>query len=237
MLEIKNLNAGYEDLQILKDVSLKIELGKIAVLMGPNGAGKTTLLRSIFNLTNITGGQIFFRAKEITKSPTHQLIEHGIAYLPQGRINFSTLTVQENLELGGYHLEDKGVLEKNIKKIYGEFPDLKQKKNQHAFSLSGGQQQMLALARSLIQEPEMLLLDEPSLGLSPKLIKETFTRIKEINDHFKTTMIIVEHNIKSVLGIADTGFIMANGEIVTQGPAKELKNKDIMRDVFLGKLE
>ncbi|MFC1598767.1 ABC transporter ATP-binding protein [Patescibacteria group bacterium] len=234
ILEIKNLKAGYEDIPVLKEVDLELEQDKIAILMGPNGAGKTTLLKSIFNQTNITGGQIFFEGKEITKMPTHGLLEMGIAYVPQGRINFSDLTVEENLLMGAYHLEDKDVIKKNVEKIYEEFPDLKTKKKELAFSLSGGQQQMLAIGRALVNRPRLLLLDEPSLGLSPKLVKKTFAKIKEINQKFDTTILIVEHNIKSVLEMADYGYIMVDGQIETHGAAKELKGSAIMKKVFLG---
>ena len=237
ILEIKNLKAGYDDLPVLKEVSLELAQDKIYILMGPNGAGKSTLLKAIFNQVEITGGQIFFEGKEMTKLPTHKLIELGIAYVPQGRINFSNLTVEENLVMGAYHLEDKEVIKKNIAKILDEFPDLRAKRKQLAYSLSGGQQQMLAIARALVNSPKLLLLDEPSLGLSPKLVKETFIKIKEINQKFHATVLIVEHNIKSVLQIADYGFIMVDGEIEASGDVEKIKNSDIMKKVFLGTLD
>jgi branched-chain amino acid transport system ATP-binding protein len=234
ILAIKNLKAGYQDVPVLNDVDMELVQNKIGILMGPNGAGKTTLLKSIFNQADITGGQIFFEGKEITKLPTYKLLEMGLAYVPQGRINFSDLTVEENLLMGAYHLEDKEVIIKSIDKIYEEFPDLKIKKNQLAFSLSGGQQQMLAIGRALVNRPRLLLLDEPSLGLAPKLVKETFAKIKEINQKFGTTVLIVEHNIKSVLEIADFAFIMVDGQIEAHGEAQEIKKSDIMKKVFLG---
>jgi branched-chain amino acid transport system ATP-binding protein len=234
ILEIKNLKAGYGDIPVLREVSLELEQDKIGILMGPNGAGKTTLLKSIFNQTDINGGQVFFEGKEITQMPTHNLMELGISYVPQGRINFSDLTVEENLLMGAYHLEDKKVIRKNIDKIYEEFPDLKVKKKELAFSLSGGQQQMLAIGRALVNRPRLLLLDEPSLGLSPKLVRQTFTKIKEINQKFDTSILIVEHNIKSVLKMADFGYIMVDGQIEAQDEAKKLKGSPIMKKVFLG---
>lgn len=234
ILEIKNLKANYGDIPVLQEVSLELEQDKIGILMGPNGAGKTTLLKSIFNQTDIKAGQIIFEGKDITNLPTHQLLELGIAYVPQGRINFSDLTVEENLLMGAYHLEDKEVIKQNIAKIYDEFPDLLAKKKQLAFSLSGGQQQMLAIGRALVNRPRLLLLDEPSLGLSPKLVKETFAKIKEINQKFDTTILIVEHNIKSVLEMADYGYIMVEGKIEAQDEASKLKNSPIMKKVFLG---
>jgi branched-chain amino acid transport system ATP-binding protein len=234
ILAIKNLKAGYQDVPVLNDVDMELVQNKIGILMGPNGAGKTTLLKSIFNQDDITGGKIIFEDKDITKLPTHRLLEMGIAYVPQGRINFSDLTVEENLLMGAYHLEDKEVINKNIAKIYEEFPDLKVKKHQLAYALSGGQQQMLAIGRALVNRPRLLLLDEPSLGLSPKLVKEAFAKIKEINQKFGTTILIVEHNIKSVLEIADFAFIMVDGQIEAHGDAQEIKKSDIMKKVFLG---
>jgi len=237
ILEIKNLNAGYADLPVLKEVDLELAQDRIYILMGPNGAGKSTLLKSIFNQTNIKSGKIFFAGQDITKMPTHKLIELGLAYVPQGRINFSNLTVEENLLMGAYHLEDKEVIQKNIAKIYEEFPDLKVKKKQLAYSLSGGQQQMLAIGRALVNRPRLLLLDEPSLGLSPKLVKEVFVKIKEIKEKFHATILIVEHNIKSVLQIADYAFIMVDGEIEAKDEAAKIKNREVMKKVFLGVLD
>ena len=234
ILAIKKLIAGYDDMPVLREVNLELEQDKISILMGPNGAGKSTLLKSVFNQTDIKGGKIIFEGKDITKLPTHELLELGISYVPQGRINFDDLTVEENLLMGAYHLEDKEIIKKNIAKIYKEFPDLLVKKKQLAYALSGGQQQMLAIGRALVNNPRLLLLDEPSLGLSPKLVKETFKKIKEINQKFHTTVLIVEHNIKSVLEIADYGFIMVEGKIEAADEAQKIKNSDIMKKVFLG---
>jgi len=234
ILEIKNLKANYGDIPVLREVSLELAKNKIGILMGPNGAGKTTLLKSIFNQTEIKDGQIFFEGKEITKLATHKLLELGIAYVPQGRINFSDLTVEENLLMGAHHLENKDVIKKNIAKIYEEFPDLKVKKKHLAYTLSGGQQQMLAIGRALVNRPRLLLLDEPSLGLSPKLVKQTFAKIKQINQKFDTTILIVEHNIKSVLEMADFGYIMVDGQIEIQEEAQKLIGAQVMKKVFLG---
>lgn len=237
MIKIYNLNAGYEDLQVLKDVSLELEPGSISVLMGPNGAGKSTLLKSIFNLVEINSGKIEFLNQNITRLPTHELLEVGIAYVPQGRINFGVLTVNDNLLLGAYHIEDRDLVHKNLEQIYGEFPILKEKQNQHAFSLSGGQQQTLALARALMNLPKLLLLDEPSLGLAPKLVKAVFQKIKEINQKFETTILIVEHNLKSVLDIADFGFVMVGGEIIAHDTCQRLKHSEVLKKVFVGTYE
>lgn len=182
MLTISKLYGGYGDLPVLKDVSIDLEPGSITVLMGPNGAGKSTLLKSIFNLADVTAGSIEFLEEPITGLPTHSLIELGIAYVPQGKINFGTLSVEDNLLIGAYHISDAEVIAANLEQVYDEFPVLKHKRNEYAFSLSGGQQQMLAIGRALMNLPKLLLLDEPSLGLSPKLVKQTFKTLGSINE-------------------------------------------------------
>lgn len=234
MLKITKLNAGYEDLLVLKDVSLELEPGTISVLMGPNGAGKSTLIKSIFDLAKVTSGKIKFLEEDITHLPTHDLLELGIAYVPQGKINFDTLTVEENLLMGAHQLRHKEVIAKNLGQIYQQFPVLKTKRDQYAFALSGGQQQMLALGRAMINLPKLLLLDEPSLGLSPKLVKETFARIKSINEELGITILIVEHNLKSAFHIADQGFVLFNGKLVSSGSAEALAKSKILDKVFVG---
>ncbi len=234
MLQIKNLNAGYEDLPVLRGVNMEIMAGEVVALMGPNGAGKSTLLKSIFNLTEIKSGEILFEGKNIVGLKPHQLTGIGIYYLPQGRINFNDMTVRENLEIS---IINKGreVVSKNLEQVYCQFPILREKQNKYAYTLSGGQQQMLALGRAMMQDPEVLLLDEPSLGLSPKLVKEIFRKIKELNQKFNVTILIVEHNIKSVLDICNRGYVMRSGEIVFYADAQKLKSPEIMDEVFFGK--
>ena len=236
MLNISKLNAGYNDLQVLKDVDLSLTAGTISILMGPNGAGKSTLLKSIYNLTKITSGKIEFKQKEITHEPPYNLLKQGVAFVPQGKINFSILNVRDNLILG--HIgNDKSLLKNKLEEIFNQFPVLKKKQNDYAFALSGGEQQMLAIGRALMSSPKLLLMDEPSLGLSPKLVKELFSTIQEIKNKFKTTILIVEHNIKSVMEIADFCYIMDQGKIIASGPADKLKNDPIMKKVFVGTLE
>lgn len=237
MLTIANLCAGYEDLPVLKDVSLTLPPGTISALLGPNGAGKSTLLKAVFGLVKITSGSIRSAGEELIGLPAYRLIAYGIVYVPQGKINFSTLSVRANLRLGAYTVKDKHVLQKKMSVVYDQFPVLKERSATLAFKLSGGQQQMLALGRALMQDPKLLLLDEPSLGLAPKLIKEIFQTIKNINRRLGTTILVVEHNIKSVLDIADFGFIMANGRIIAAGTTANLRRSDALRQVFVGELE
>lgn len=237
MLKINHLNAGYGDLKILKDINLELNCGSISVLMGPNGAGKSTLLKSVLNLTNITSGQVYFKNQEITRWLTHRLIKLGIAFVSQGKINFGTLSVKDNLLLGALHLKNKTEVGERLIKIFEQFPILLEKEKDLAFTLSGGQQQMLAIARALMSAPEMMLLDEPSLGLAPKSVRELFQKIQEIKRTFGTTILIVEHNLKSLLDVADYGYVMVAGEIVAHDTCQILKNSDIMKQVFVGKLE
>src|SRR3989338_1885658 len=202
MLSIKNLEAGYGKMQILFDINLSIKPNEIAVLIGPNGAGKSTLLKSIFNLIDVYKGSIIFKNKDITKTPTHELIELGISYVPQGRQVFNSLTVKENLEMGAFLTKEKELVEKRMDEVLDvHFPDLRKKIDDYAFALSGGQQQMLAIGRALMQDPQLLLLDEPSLGLAPKVMKELFKKIVKIKEE-GVAIIIVEQNAKQATKIA-----------------------------------
>lgn len=235
MLKISQLNAGYEDLKVLRDTNLELEKGKVGVLMGPNGAGKSTLLKSIFNLVKIESGTIEFDGQNLVGLPTHMLLQRGIAFVPQGKINFSTLTVEENLQIPTLHL--RGVKWAGLENVYRQFPVLKDRRKELAFRLSGGQQQMLALGRAMMTTPKLLLLDEPSLGLAPKLIKEVFAKVRAINREFGTTVLIVEHNIKSVLDIADFGYIMVQGQVIAADVATSLKHSPVLQKVFVGEFE
>lgn len=237
LLSLDKVHAGYGDLQILRDVSLSLEAGQLAVLMGPNGAGKSTLLKSIFHQTRITGGTITFEGIDITGWPTHKLLAQGVAFVPQGKINFGMLTVEENLLLGGHLIAQSTVLQERLDAVYTQFPVLREKKDLYAFSLSGGQQQMVAIGRALMSKPKLLLMDEPSLGLAPKLVKETFDHIVSIKETFDTTILIVEHNLKSLLGVADYGFVLVQGEIVAADTCQNLKESPIMKKVFVGEFE
>lgn len=237
ILTIKHLNAGYGDLQILKDVSLELEPGTVSVLMGPNGAGKSTLLKSVFNITDVTSGNVKFQDTDITGWPAHRLLAEGVAFVSQGKVNFGLLSVEDNLRLGAHHIKEKAVIAERLEEVYQQFPVLKEKKKLYAFSLSGGEQQMLAIGRALMSRPKLLLMDEPSLGLAPKLVKEMFAHIINIKKTFGTTILIVEHNLKSLMDVADYGFVLVQGEIVAHDTCENLKGSDIMKQVFVGALD
>jgi len=232
MLKIKNLKSGYDGMEVLHDVDLEVKPGEIVAIIGPNGSGKSTLLKSIFNLCEIYSGKIIYKDKDITRLATHYLIYEGISYVPQGRQVFSDLTVKENLEMGAFIMKDRELIKRNIVDVFNKFPILKQRQSDYAFTLSGGEQQMLAIGRALIQDPELLLLDEPSLGLAPKIMKEIFEKIKEINKQ-GVSIIIVEQNAKKAVEIANKTCILDNGKIVLKGGKEVLKDKRI-KSIYLG---
>ncbi len=232
MLKIQKLKAGYNGMEILKDVDFKIKEGEIVSIIGPNGAGKSTLLKSIFNLTNIYSGEIIFQDENITNLSTYKLISKGISFVPQGRQVFSDLTVRENLEMGAFTIKNKKLVKEKIEKIFEQFPFLKEKQNDYAFSLSGGQQQILAIGRALIQDPKLLLLDEPSLGLSPKIMKEIFKHIQKINES-GVSVIMVEQNAKQAAKISDRIYVLENGRIALEG-GKEILEDEKIRKIYFG---
>ncbi len=232
MLKIVNLNSGYDEAKILHRVNLEINPSEIVALIGPNGAGKSTILKSVFGLADIYSGKIIFKDKDVTKFKTHELIELGIGLVPQGRQVFPNMTVLENLQMGAFIIKNRDVVERNMNKILQKFPILKEKQNELAGNLSGGQQQLLAIARALIQKPQILLFDEPSLGLAPKVAKEIFEKIVEIKNE-GVAVLIVEQNAKKAVGIADETYILENGKIVMQGDKDVLENEKI-RDIYFG---
>jgi len=232
MLTITNLKSGYNGMEILHGIDLEVKPGEIVVLIGPNGAGKSTVLKSIFNLCEIYAGKIIFKNKDITKLPTYQLIYEGISYVPQGRQIFKNLTVKENLEMGAFIMKDGELIKRNMNDVFEKFPFLKEKQNDYAFTLSGGEQQMLAIGRALIQDPELLLLDEPSLGLSPKMQKEIFEKIKEINKE-GVSIVMVEQNAKKAVEIADKTYVLEDGKIALKGGKEILEDKRI-KEIYFG---
>lgn len=234
LLELKNVSAGYNDTKIIHDVSLFINEGEIVALMGPNGAGKSTILKSIFGFIAHTGS-ILYEGQKIIPTP-ERLVKMGVAFVPQGRRVFNNLTVEENLKIGGYSLNDNPECSRRVEHLMKLFPILHAKRKEYAGSLSGGQQQLLSIARGLMTEPKLLLLDEPTLGLSPKVVKEIFDTIKTINQIQKTAIIVVEHNLHSLLPITDRAYVLAHGKIVASDSGPNIANSDILERVFMGKI-
>lgn len=232
MLKINGLKSGYDGMEILRGIDFEARPGEIVAIIGPNGAGKSTLLKSIFNLTDIYSGKIIFKDKDITKLPTHQLIVEGVSYVPQGRQVFNDLTVMENLEMGAFIINDKKLIKKNIQDVFNKFPFLREKQKEVAANLSGGQQQILSIGRALMQDPELLLLDEPSLGLAPKVMKEVFTTIQDINKA-GVTVVIVEQNAKQAVNIAHRTYVLENGSIAMEG-GREILNNESMKTIYFG---
>ncbi len=236
LLHLKNVSVHYGNVHALDGVDIVLNEGEIVALMGPNGAGKSTILKAIFGLTLIQTGQILWHEKTIIPVP-HRIVHSGVAFVPQGRRVFGNLTVKENLEIGAFTVEDKIIVKQRIEKMLELFPDLNDKLTLKSSSLSGGQQQMLTFARGLMTDPKILLLDEPSLGLSPKIVKEVFAKIKEVNKRRKTAIIVAEHNMKSLLKIADRGYVLNKGKIVAKGDSQKLLKDEIIKKVFLGKFK
>lgn len=232
LLTIQNLKAGYGNSEVLHGVSFEVRPGEIVALIGPNGAGKSTILKSVVGLAMKTRGEIRFRDKDISRMPTHALLEQGIGFVPQGRLVFASMTVRENLEMGGYLLDHRETLQKNLEAVCGYFPILKRKLKERAGSLSGGEQQMLAVGRALMMTPELLMLDEPSLGLSPKIQRELFEILKAINAA-GAALLVVEQNVRLVLKYASRGYLLTAGQIKFAGSAAELGDERRMREAYL----
>ena len=232
LLELKNIHAGYGEIKVLHDVSLSIDEGEIVALMGPNGAGKSTVLKAIFGLIAHTG-DVRYEGRKIHPLP-HELVRMGIAFVPQGRRVFATLSVDENLDMGAYFLRDRIETKRRKDGIYELFPVLRAKRNVRAGLLSGGQQQLVAIARGLMTEPKLLLLDEPTLGLAPKVVKEMFATIKDINERRQTAIMVVEHNLQSLLPITDRAYVLNHGKVVYEGTGKATAASDILERVFSG---
>jgi branched-chain amino acid transport system ATP-binding protein len=238
MLRLVNVNSYYSLVHVLRNLSLHVHKGEIVTLIGANGAGKSTTLRSISGLHPVKEGKIYFKNIEITNKPTEQLVKLGIAHVPEGRQIFWPMTVMDNLELGGflvYKMHGKKQLKKSLDQMFELFPILKQRQNQYAGTLSGGEQQMLSIAMALITKPEFILLDEPSMGLAPLVIKEIFRVISELKNEMGLTVLLVEQNATAALGIADRGYVMETGKIILEQDALSLlKNQEVKR-AYLGR--
>jgi len=233
VLEVKDIDVYYGAIHALKKLSITIEKGKIVTLIGANGAGKTTTLKTISGLIRPRSGSITFKNVDITRTAPEKIVAMGISQVPEGRRVFSAMTVLENLEMGAYLRRDKKEVEMDMEKVFTRFPRLKERRKQLAGTLSGGEQQMLAIGRALMAQPELLLMDEPSMGLAPLLVKEIFEIIQDINSQ-GTTILLVEQNAHMALSIADNAYVMETGEIVLQGTAKELMNSEEVKRAYLG---
>lgn len=233
MLEIKNLNVHYGVIHALKDISLTVNTGEIVTLIGANGAGKTTTLRTISGLNKATSGEILLEGKNITGTPAPQRVEMGISQVPEGRRIFPAMSVLENLELGAYLRNDKPEIKKDMEMVFERFPILGKRIKQLAGTLSGGEQQMLAMGRALMSRPRILLLDEPSMGLAPLLVREIFEIIKDINQA-GTTILLVEQNASMALSIAHRAYVLETGSIVLSGTGEELAKSSEIQKAYLG---
>lgn len=233
MLEVKDLEVYYGAIHAVKGISLRVEDGQIVTLIGSNGAGKSTTLHTISGLIKPRSGNILFDGTDITGTPAHKIVASGLVQVPEGRHVFANMSVMENLDMGAYLRKDKDGIEKDKKKVFELFPRLFERKNQLSGTLSGGEQQMLAMGRALMERPRVLLLDEPSMGLAPLLVKEIFSIIKTINEE-GTTVLLVEQNANMALSIADYAYVLETGRITLSGPAADLSASETVRKAYLG---
>jgi branched-chain amino acid transport system ATP-binding protein len=234
MLEIKNLVVGYGAITALHGISLSVPDGKIVTLIGANGAGKTTTLKTISGLLKPKSGEIFYDGKNIAGLPPHQIVARGLSHVPESRMIFANLTVLENLQLGAYLQKDKKIIRHELEHVFSLFPRLQEREKQIAGTLSGGEQQMLAIGRALMSKPKLLLLDEPSLGLAPLLVKTIFEKIVEINREQDLTILLVEQNANLALGISHFGYVLETGKIILQGDSASLRQNSQVKSAYLG---
>ena len=233
MLKVENLSVHYGMIQAVRDVSFEVNEGEVVSLIGANGAGKTTILRTLSGLVRPSSGRIEFLGKEIQKMPAQKIVASGLSQVPEGRHVFPGLTVMENLEMGAFLKKNREENQANLKKVFSRFPRLEERKTQDAATLSGGEQQMLAMGRALMSTPKLLLLDEPSMGLAPIFIQEIFDIIQDIQKQ-GTTVLLIEQNANKALAIADRGYVLETGKIVLSGTGKELAASDEVRKAYLG---
>ncbi len=233
MLEIKDINVYYGAIHALKGINLTVNDGELVSLVGANGAGKTTVLHTISGLLHASTGEILLDGKNLQKVPAHSIIEMGLAHVPEGRHIFSRMTVEENLRMGAYIIKDAKQINENLERVYHHFPRLKERIRQLGGTLSGGEQQMLATGRALMTNPKILLMDEPSMGLSPILVNEIFSIIEQLHAS-GITILLVEQNAKKALAVADRAYVLETGKISMSGPAKKLAEDDRVRKAYLG---
>lgn len=233
MLEVKDLQVYYGMIQAIKGISFEVNQGEVIALIGANGAGKTTILHTVTGLIAPKKGSILFEGQDITKIPAHKIVSMGMAHVPEGRRVFAQLSVYDNLKMGAYTRKDKTEIEESLEMVYKRFPRLEERRNQMAGTLSGGEQQMLAMGRALMSKPKIILMDEPSMGLSPIFVNEIFDIIQEVSAS-GTTVLLVEQNAKKALSIADRAYVLETGNIALEGDAKVLMNDDSIKKAYLG---
>ena len=236
LLEMVDISVRYGAVRALTEISLGVNKGEIVAVMGPNGAGKSTVLKAIMGLAPVVAGDIYWRQEPLVAA-THEIVKEGIAFVPQGRRVFTHLSIEENLEMGCLYLNNAAEKARRLDSVMELFPILHQKRRDVASQMSGGQQQMLALGRGLMAAPDVLLLDEPTLGLAPVVVKEVFQKVAEISERLNTTIMVVEHNIKGVLDIVDRAYVLDMGRVVHDGTPQSVQETDILTQVFLGKVD
>ena len=236
LLEMVDISVRYGQVRALTDISLGVRTGEIVAVMGPNGAGKSTVLKAVMGLAPVVSGDVYWRQQPLV-APTHEIVREGIAFVPQGRRVFTHLSIQDNLEMGCLYLNDAAEKKRRLDTVLDLFPILYEKRRDLASQMSGGQQQMLALGRGLMAGPEVLLLDEPTLGLAPIVVKEVFQKVAEISEKLKTTIMVVEHNIKGALDIVDRAYVLDMGRVVHDGTPNSVRETDILTQVFLGNVD
>ncbi len=233
LLELVDISVHYGAVIALDQASLGVERGEVVAVMGPNGAGKSTVLRAIMGLAPVVGGKVYWQ-QNLLQAETHEIVKEGISFVPQGRRVFTHLTIEENLEMGCLYLNNSAEKRRRLDGVMELFPILHEKRKDYASQMSGGQQQMLALGRGLMADPEVLLLDEPTLGLAPIIVKEVFQKVSEISEKLGTTIFVVEHNIKGVLNIVNRAYVLDKGRVVHDGTPQSVRDTDILTRVFLG---
>ena len=235
LLELSGVSVRYGAVVALNELSLGVRKGEVVAVMGPNGAGKSTVLKAVMGIAPVAEGDVFWRGEPLSAA-THEIVKQGISFVPQGRRVFTHLTIEENLEMGCLYLSDRAEKRRRLESVMELFPILRQKRRDLASQMSGGQQQMLALGRGLMAGPEVLLLDEPTLGLAPIVVSEVFEKVSEISERTDTTILIVEHNIKGALDIVDRAYVLDMGRVVHDGTPQSIRDTDILTRVFLGKV-
>ena len=234
MLQVEGIEVYYGDVQVLKGITLDVKDKEFVAVIGANGAGKTTLLKTISGLLKPRGGTISFNGKQISELEAHKVVSEGIIQVPEGRLLFPDMTVQENLEMGGFQVRDREMLSQRMETVYEMFPILKERSGQYAGTLSGGEQQMLAIGRGMVSAPKLMMFDEPSLGLSPKLVQSIFELVVRINKDLGITVLMVEQNVQHTCQISDRAFVIENGEVVLQGSGPDMLENEHVRRAYLG---